>query len=385
MSNGSKRSVPALAVPWIAVRKFVSRLLDWFVIQSPLVRLGVLVMGALILLTGIYSLSLISKQAAVTRQVKAMTVAGKDGEGVWSLNDKLPVVLGAGSVLGFLETHTVARIAVIYEPLMWNVSERVILVESQNRQYAYYPSDLETRIFTDKAVTAPWGSKLVFIPRGELSPGNLELFERLDQRFANARPQSEKDGWKAGISGLLSGALMLGLLIFLYLQFKGQFKSLKFIEPAQVQGSIDDLVGMDDIKAEVAQIKDQYLRRAEYAEYGIVKPFNVMFSGPPGTGKNQACQLPGQGTGAAVAEMGMYRKTRLNFGALARDGQGDNSDVDEETRSIMEEQSERLYAETKGILAGLKPLTAYLVDKLLEAGEMSLAAALFEIRSFEGA
>jgi cell division protease FtsH len=54
-----------------------------------------------------------------------------------------------------------------------------------------------------------------------------------------------------------------------------------------VHGSIEDLVGMDDIKAEVAQIKDQYERRAEYAEYGINKPFNVMFSGPAGTGKTK--------------------------------------------------------------------------------------------------
>jgi cell division protease FtsH len=44
---------------------------------------------------------------------------------------------------------------------------------------------------------------------------------------------------------------------------------------------------MGDIKAEVAQIKDQYERRAEYAEYGIFKPFNVMFSGPAGTGKTK--------------------------------------------------------------------------------------------------
>jgi cell division protease FtsH len=113
------------------------------------------------------------------------------------------------------------------------------------------------------------------------------LLDRLDERFAGARPQSEKDGWKAGVSGVLSATLALGLLAFLFVQFKGQFKSLKFIEPAQVQGSIDDLVGMDDIKAEVAQIKDQYQRRAEYAEYGIIKPFNVMFSGPAGSGKTK--------------------------------------------------------------------------------------------------
>ena len=87
----------------------------------------------------------------------------------------------------------------------------------------------------------------------------------------------------------------------------------------------------------------------------------------------------------AVAEMGMYRKTRLNFGALAHDGRGDNSHVDEETRSIMEAQSERLYAETRDILARLTSLTAHLADRLLEAGEMSLADALGEIRSFEAA
>jgi len=196
-------------------------------------------------------------------------------------------VFGTSSVLNFLATNPVERINVIYKPLLWNVSERIILIESQGKQYAYYPSDMETRIFTQQAVTAPWGAKLVFIPRSELSAGSRRLIESLDLRFSGARPQSEKNAWATVASGLLSAVLLLGVLGFLFLQFKGQLKTLKFIEPSQVHGSIDDLVGMDDIKAEVAQIKDQYLRRAEYAEYGISKPFNVMFSGPPGTGKTR--------------------------------------------------------------------------------------------------
>ena len=146
---------------------------------------------------------------------------------------------------------------------------------------------METKIFADRAATAQWGAELAFIPRGELSAASNELFERLDQRFANARPQSEKDSWKADASAVLSVALTLGVLAFLYFQLMSQQKSLKFIEPAQMPGSIDDLVGMGDIKAEVAQIKDQYERRAEYANYGIFKPFNVMFSGPAGTGKTR--------------------------------------------------------------------------------------------------
>ena len=289
MSDLSKSSddAPASTGPWFAIRKAASRLQDWFVIQPVAVKLMVLATAALILTTGLYSFTLIQRQAAVAEQVKSMSIAGKAGEGVWTLNDKLPVVFGTGSVLSFLEANPVERITVIYRPLMWNLPERIILIESQGKQYAYYPSDMETKIFADKAVTALWGGKLVFVPRGELSASNLELLERLDQRFAGARPQSAKDRWKAGVSGALSAALTLGVLTFLYFQLKGQFKSLKFVEPAQVHGSIDDLVGMDDIKAEVAQIKDQYQRRAEYAEYGISKPFNVMFSGPAGTGKTK--------------------------------------------------------------------------------------------------
>ena len=278
---------PAPSGLWFAIKKVFSRLLDWFAIQPLDIRLIVLVVAALIPATGVYSILLMQKQAALAEQVKAMAVVGGAGEGVWTFNETLPVVLGTGSVLRFVDANPVERITVVYEPLLWNVSRRIVLVESQGKQHAYYPSDMETQIFADKAVAAPWGDKLAFIPRAELPPSSLALFERLDQRFASARPQSEKDAWKAGVSGVLSVTLTLGVLAFLFLQLKSQRKSLKFIEPTQVQGSIDDLVGMDDIKAEVAQIKDQYQRRAAYAEYGINKPFNVMFSGPAGTGKTK--------------------------------------------------------------------------------------------------
>ena len=85
----------------------------------------------------------------------------------------------------------------------------------------------------------------------------------------------------------------------------------------------------------------------------------------------------------AVGEMGMYRKTRLNFGSLAKDRSGGGRELDADTRSLMEAQSERLYSETKAVLQPLKPLTEHLVGRLLQAGEMGLAEVLAEIRSFE--
>jgi cell division protease FtsH len=271
---------------WARVRKAWARLSDWFVIQSLPVK-GSLVVAALVIpASGVYAVHLWHRHAQVAQQVQQMA-AQSGGEGLWAIDERLPVVFGSGSLLGFLERHPVDRITVVYQPLLWNVSERFMLVQSEGRHHAFYPSDMETQIFADRAVQAAWGGKLAFVPRSELSPASLAMVERLDQRFAGARPQSEKDAWKAGVSGVLSGALTLGLLGFLFFQLRGQHKSLRFIEPAQIQGSLQDLVGMDDIKAEVAQIHDQYQRRAAYAEYGIDKPFNVMFSGPAGTGKTK--------------------------------------------------------------------------------------------------
>ncbi|TFZ00761.1 AAA family ATPase [Ramlibacter henchirensis] len=268
---------------WLSIKKAASRFSDWFVIQSSAVKFLVIAVALMIPATGVYSFVLWQKQAAVAEQVRAMASA----DGIAAFDETQPVVFGTGSVLGFLQNNQVDRITVIYKPLMWNVSERFVLVSSGGKQYAYYPSDMETKIFADKAVSAPWSGKLSFVPRSDLNASSLQILDRLDQGFANARPQSEKDAWKAGVSGVLSAALTLGLLGFLAFQLRGQFKSLKFIEPSQVNGSLLDLVGMDDIKSEVAQIKDQYSRRAEYAEYGINKPFNVMFSGPAGTGKTK--------------------------------------------------------------------------------------------------
>ena len=271
--------------PWFALKKTAARLQDWFTIQSVRVKLMVLCIALSIPLTAAYSWSVLQHHERVAEQVKAMATGNADG--VWSYNKALPVVFGTGSVLSFLEENGADRITVIYTPLSWNVSERYILIESKGKQYAYYPSDIETKIFTDKAVNAPWGGKLGFVPKSELDDASAEVFARLEQRFSGARPQSEKDAWKAGLSAVISAAMTLGLLAFLWFQLRGQLKSLKFLEPSQVQGDINELVGMDDIKAEVAQIKDQYQRRQAYADYGVNKPFNVMFSGPAGTGKTK--------------------------------------------------------------------------------------------------
>lgn len=59
------------------------------------------------------------------------------------------------------------------------------------------------------------------------------------------------------------------------------------LTPDQLHGSMDDLIGMEDIKQEVLHLEDMIRNRALYKEHDIDKPFNVMLTGPAGTGKTK--------------------------------------------------------------------------------------------------
>ena len=96
-------AAPAPNGPWAAIKKVFNWLLDWFGIQPLGIRLAVLFVAALIPATGIYSFTLLNKQAALAAKVKAMVVAGKNGEGMWTFNDKLPGGFVTGSLRGFLD------------------------------------------------------------------------------------------------------------------------------------------------------------------------------------------------------------------------------------------------------------------------------------------
>ena len=82
--------------------------------------------------------------------------------------------------------------------------------------------------------------------------------------------------------------LMVALLVLFALNMiKQNNKEIKFILPSKIKGSIDDLIGMEDIKTEVLRAKDFLSNRLRYLEYGVERPTNILFSGPPGTGKTK--------------------------------------------------------------------------------------------------
>jgi cell division protease FtsH len=67
----------------------------------------------------------------------------------------------------------------------------------------------------------------------------------------------------------------------------GMGASAQMISPDKLKGSMDDLIGMEDIKQEVLHLEDMIRNREEYQSHNIDKPFNVMLTGPAGTGKTK--------------------------------------------------------------------------------------------------
>jgi cell division protease FtsH len=116
-----------------------------------------------------------------------------------------------------------------------------------------------------------------------------EFIETHESIFADGEGKS---GVTAEIKEfLLRNAIGIVLLIYLFYAFRnglpGMTNSANVVKPDALKGSMDDLVGMEDIKQEVAHLEEMIRNRALYRSHAIDKPFNVMLTGPAGTGKTK--------------------------------------------------------------------------------------------------
>jgi cell division protease FtsH len=97
--------------------------------------------------------------------------------------------------------------------------------------------------------------------------------------------------WQTVSSFFERNAVGLVLLILMLFAMKKGLPGMGFsstlLKPEQIKGSMDDLIGMDDIKREVSHLEDMIRHRDLYKSHNIDKPFNVMLTGPAGTGKTR--------------------------------------------------------------------------------------------------
>jgi cell division protease FtsH len=103
--------------------------------------------------------------------------------------------------------------------------------------------------------------------------------------------EGENGPWSDVTSFLKRHALDITVLLFILYAIKfgipGMGMNASVITPDKLKGSMDDLIGMDDIKQEVLHLEDMIRNRSEYQSHNIDKPFNVMLTGPAGTGKTK--------------------------------------------------------------------------------------------------
>lgn len=99
--------------------------------------------------------------------------------------------------------------------------------------------------------------------------------------------------WQALVSYVLANFLQIVIvLLFVGMLFVSLAPALqnrkgKVIYPKNIKGDMDDLIGMEDIKREVLILQRMFENRAAYAAHNVSKPFNIMFTGPAGTGKTK--------------------------------------------------------------------------------------------------
>ena len=83
--------------------------------------------------------------------------------------------------------------------------------------------------------------------------------------------------------------LFIGLIIFMLkssgMMMLGGGDKFKVYKPKEIKGSMDDIIGYDDIKEEIHHLVDMLKNISLYSKYGIEDIFNIMFSGQQGTGK----------------------------------------------------------------------------------------------------
>lgn len=96
----------------------------------------------------------------------------------------------------------------------------------------------------------------------------------------------------SSVSGMLGFIIMIIIIFAIIMHMQGSIikNDIKPVLPDEMDDDLDDLVGMEDIKAELGQLQEMILHRELYEGFGIHKAFNVMMTGPAGTGKTKTAR-----------------------------------------------------------------------------------------------
>lgn len=90
------------------------------------------------------------------------------------------------------------------------------------------------------------------------------------------------------ISTLGTVLLFVGIFaLLMFMQNGALTNTIEKVEPKDIDDTLDDLVGLSDVKEELLQLEEMIQNRKLYRQYAVDKPFNVKLTGPAGVGKTK--------------------------------------------------------------------------------------------------
>lgn len=143
-----------------------------------------------------------------------------------------------------------------------------------------------------KVVKVPFSTHLR-IEEDVLIRNNIP-YAMADEKFVKANAELLTDpapGVLSKVGGFMAkhgvGIALIALILWQLRAMMGNRNQPNLLKPEDIAGDLNDLIGMEDIKREVLHLEDRFKNREKYAAHGIDKTFNVMLTGPAGTGKSK--------------------------------------------------------------------------------------------------
>ena len=164
--------------------------------------------------------------------------------------------------------------------------ESLVLIRSRGAAHPYIAAKQQRDLLVSYMKDRDRLDRLRMLDYDNLSASDKALAQGLAVKLG---PPDNKSIDSAGkmLLAFVNFALM-GAMAFMVIQMVNQGrKRVRFLRPAQITGSMSELIGMEDIKAEVLRTKSFLEDRESYRAYGVDRTTNILFSGPPGTGKTK--------------------------------------------------------------------------------------------------
>lgn len=114
------------------------------------------------------------------------------------------------------------------------------------------------------------------------------------------KPLPESSLWSAFAGSFVHILLLLGILFaFQTYQMKrlGQSDSIRMIRPEDIEEDFEDIIGIDEIKGEVLQLRSFLKEPDKYQETGAKMPKGTLLYGAPGTGKTMLAKALAKSSG----------------------------------------------------------------------------------------